>query len=96
MILLTGLGLWHVDKIKIPQTKWLLWGLILFVISMIIWGAVIVPTERKLTSISDKSLNEGSVDPGIIRLSKRWYNAAAIFVALIAIILILMVYRPVF
>src|SRR6266478_3496009 len=96
LILITGFGLWHVDRIKVMQTKWLLWGLILFVISMIVWGAVIVPTEKRLTSLSDKSLTEGNVDPGIIRLSKKWYNTAAIFVALMGIILILMVYRPVF
>ncbi|MER3445697.1 MAG: hypothetical protein C4291_02165 [Candidatus Dadabacteria bacterium] len=96
LILITGLGLWHVDKIKIMQSMWLLWGIILFVVSIILWGAVIVPTERKLTFLSDKSSNEGGIDPGIIRLSKRWYNTAVIFAALIVIIMILMAYRPVF
>lgn len=96
LILITGLGLWHVDKIKISQTRWPLWELILFVIATILWGAVIVPTEKKLTSLSEKSLTEGNVDPALIRLSKKWYNTATIFVALIVIILILMVYRPLF
>lgn len=70
--------------------------MILFVIATILWGAVIVPTEKKLTSLSEKSLTEGNVDPALIRLSKKWYNTATIFVALIVIILILMVYRPLF
>jgi uncharacterized membrane protein len=96
LILLTGLGLWHIDKIKIPQTRWLLWGLILFVIAMIFWGAIIIPTEKRLMSLSDKSLTEGNADSDLIRLSKKWYNTETILVALIAIILILMVYRPVF
>ena len=63
---------------------------------MIVWGAIIVPTEKKLISFSDRSLTEVSVDPDLIRLSKNWYNTVAIFVTLIVIILILMVYIPVF
>jgi uncharacterized membrane protein len=96
LILITGLGLWHIDRIKIIQTKWLLWGLILFVIATIFWGAVIVPTKKRLISLSEKSLTEGNVDPDLIRLSKKWYNTETIFVVLIVIILILMVYHPVF
>lgn len=96
LILITGLGLWHVDRIKIIQTKWLLWGLILFVIAIIFWGAIIVPTEKRLISLLEKSLTEGNVDPGLIRLSRKWYNTETMFVGLIVIILILMVYRPVF
>ncbi|SRR5579875_1313093 len=96
LILITGLGLWHMDKIKISQTRWPLWGLILFVIAIIFWGAVIVPTEKRLISLSERSLTEGNVDPALIKLSRKWYNTATIFAVLIVIILVLMVYRPVF
>ncbi len=84
------------DKIKISQTRWPLWGLILFVIAITFWGAVIVPTEKKLISLSERSLTEGNVDPALIKLSRKWYNTATIFAVLIVIILVLMVYRPVF
>ena len=96
LILITGVGLWHIDKIKIMQTKWLFWGLTLFIISIILWGAVIVPSEKKLVSLSERSLTEGNLDPNLIRLSKKWYNTVTLFAALIVIILLLMVYRPAF
>ncbi len=96
LILITGLGLWHIDRIKIMQSMWLLWGLLLFIISMIVWGSIIVPTEKRLISVSDKSLNEGNTDPSLIRLSQKWYSTTAIFVVIILIVLILMVYKPLF
>ncbi|HEX3035168.1 MAG TPA: DUF2269 family protein, partial [Thermodesulfobacteriota bacterium] len=94
LIFLTGLGLWHVNRIKITEAYWLLWGFIIFIISVVIWGAVIVPAEKKLISSSEKAMAEGKVDAELIRISRRWYNGVTFFVVLLIIILFLMVYRP--
>jgi Predicted integral membrane protein len=95
LVLITGLGLWHLNRIQITQAYWLLWGLILFIVSVIVWAAVIVPNEKKLIALSEKALVEGKVDAELIRASKRWYNGATLFVILLVIILFLMIYRPV-
>jgi uncharacterized membrane protein len=96
LILITGLGLWHIDRISVMEVKWLLWGLTLFIISIVLWGAVIVPTEKKLTLSSESSLIEGNLDPNLLKLSKKWYNGTTLLVAIIVITLILMIYKPTF
>jgi uncharacterized membrane protein len=94
LIFLTGLGLWHVNRIKIMDAYWLLWGFILFIISVTLWGAVIVPAEKKLISLSEKAVADGKVDADLIRFSRRWYNGVTLFLALLLIILFLMIFRP--
>jgi uncharacterized membrane protein len=94
LIFITGLGLWHINRIKITQAYWLLWGFILFIVSVILWGVVIVPAEKKLVSLSEEALAKGTVGDSLIKFSRRWYNGITLFVILLVIVLFLMIYRP--
>lgn len=70
---------------------WVFVALGLFVVSVILWLAVLVPAERKLLALSHRG---GEVPEEWFAVVKRWFRVGGIATLLILIVLVLMVAKP--
>jgi len=95
LIFITGFGLTGMQKIKILHTGWVLWGLILFIVSVLLWAFILRPSQKKMISLSDRALKEGTLDRSFYRLSTVWYVISIVVTLLLLTALFLMVYRPI-
>ncbi|HLO75244.1 MAG TPA: DUF2269 family protein [Magnetospirillum sp.] len=53
-------------------TPWVLWGLVLFIASGVVWVAVLIPVQSKLTAITRTFTADSEIPVAYWRLEKLW------------------------
>ncbi len=72
--------------------SWLIVSLVLFVLSAIVWLAVLVPAQKRLVALSE----EAEIPDEWHAVAKKWFMWGGIATILPLIILVLMVVKPYF
>lgn len=94
-ILVTGIWLAIEGGYPILGTGWILWALILFALSGVLFMAWIGPDQRRLQAIAEHGREAGAMDwDAYRRLSRRWEVAGALATAAPLGALALMVLKP--
>jgi uncharacterized membrane protein len=94
LIIAAGVALAIYGHFPLLRTGWILWTLVLFAISGIIFGSRVAPMQRELKAIAERGM-QGNFDyPGYHALAIRWeiWGAVALLTPLIG--LVLMVLKP--
>lgn len=97
LIVLTGLATAIIGRYPILGTPWILWSLVLFTISGVLFVTKVAPLQQQLRALAQQQSNTGSFDwPGYDALARRWemWGALALLTPLAA--LALMVLKPTF
>ena len=95
VLVLAGLGTAGVGHIPILSTGWILWSLVLIIISGIAFGAAVAPLQVKMAHLLRDGIEQGSIDWTQYRaLGRQWamWGGIATLAPLIAIAL--MVLKP--
>lgn len=96
VILITGVAAAVYGRMPILGTGWILWGVVLFAVSGIIFGLRVAPLQRRLYEAAKAGVRSESFDYAAYRgLAARWeaWGAAALLTPVGA--LVLMVLKPV-
>lgn len=94
-ILATGIGAAGYAGFSILGTGWILWTLILFGVSGVLFGVFVAPMQKRLRAMARLGRESGSFDlEGYLRLARRWefWGALALITPLAG--LALMVLKP--
>ena len=78
------------------RATWVFASLALFVVTGVLWGAVLVPVQRRLSAATGKMPSGGPLPPEVDALLARWFRVGGIATLLPLIILALMVLKPLF
>lgn len=95
VIIATGIAAAVVGGLPLLRTGWILWTLVLFTASGLIFMALVVPLQRQLLALAQAGAAAGAFDySGYHRLARRWeiWGAAALLTP--AAGLVLMVLKP--
>ncbi|MDD8018782.1 MAG: DUF2269 domain-containing protein [Bacteroidota bacterium] len=94
IILVTGYINATLFQLDIWSTKWLAWGMWLFIISGVLWGAVLFPLQYKLGKMAKEFQNNGSIPNEYWALGRAWvfFGSLSILIALSSIYF--MVFKP--
>ncbi len=95
LIIVTGVGMAEVAGWPIFGTGWILWSIILFAVSAVVFMARLAPLQRRMAEFAEAGAAGGSFDvDGWRRLSKQWdfWGAIATLAPLGAVVL--MVLKP--
>ena len=95
IIILTGLALAILGHFPLLTTSWILWSLVLFSISGILFAVRVAPLQRRLRVLAEEAAASGVFAAelfGALALQWRWWGAAALAAPLGA--LALMVLKP--
>jgi len=95
LLLLVNGGIIGTPYFKTHAT-WLFVSLGLFVVSGIVWGAVLVPIQKRLAAVIKATPGGASVPEEVDGLLKRWFRWGGIAAILPLITLVLMVFKPAF
>jgi uncharacterized membrane protein len=97
LIVATGLATAIIGHHPILRTPWILWSLVLFTISGVLFVTRVAPLQQQLRALAQKQSDAGSFDwTGYDALARRWetWGALALLAPLAA--LALMVLKPTF
>lgn len=95
VILVSGFGAAGIGGYPILRTPWILWSLVLFSVSGLIFGLRVVPLQRRLKALAKAGAGQDPFDwERYQRLARSWelWGAAALLTPLVA--LVLMVLKP--
>ncbi|RIX51670.1 DUF2269 family protein [Paenibacillus nanensis] len=73
--------------------NWLTLSLVLFAITGIIWGAALIPLQRRMIRISEECMAEGTISKSYREASRSWAICGTIATLLPIVILYLMVMK---
>ena len=94
LIIVAGVALAAYGHFPLLKTGWILWTLVLFAISGIIFGSRVAPMQRQLKAIAERGM-QGNFDyPRYHTLAIRWEIWGAIALLTPAAGLALMVLKP--
>ena len=94
LLLIGGYGMAATRPWPLHGVRWLEWGQGLFWLTALIWIIVLIPTQRRLISVSEAGRKAGSLPPEFARLSARWAMWGGIATLLPMIALLMMVIKP--
>ncbi len=93
VIIAGGVAAAHAGRIPMLSTGWVLWTIVLFILSGAIFGMRIAPLQRQLLSLTDA---QGAFDEmRYAQLAKQWRGWGMLAVALPVVGVVLMVLKPV-
>jgi uncharacterized membrane protein len=95
IIVVAGFGAAVVGRLPILRTAWILWSLVLFVVSGIAFMSRVVPLQRRMLALARSTADAAAFDwAGYRRLSLRWelWGGVALLTPVAA--LALMVLKP--
>jgi uncharacterized membrane protein len=72
LIVAGGYGMAASAGLNLATTRWLLWGQILFVVSGILWLAVLVPIQIRQAQLAAGFADDGAIPRDYRDLSARW------------------------
>ncbi len=95
LIIVAGFGAAGIGRIPMLRTDWILWSIILLVVSGIAFMAQVVPLQRQLRDVARNASGAGDFDLARYdALSRRWGLWGAIALAAPLIAVSLMVLKP--
>jgi len=96
LIVVTGLATAIIGRYPILRTSWILWSLVLFTISGVLFVTRVAPLQQQLRTLAQKQSASSFDWPGYDALARRWetWGALALLAPLAA--LALMVLKPTF
>jgi uncharacterized membrane protein len=95
VIVAAGIAAAIVGGLPLLRTRWILWSLVLFTISGIVFMWQVVPLQRRLHELMRRAIDGGAPDWALYHtLSRRWelWGAVALLTPVAA--LVLMVLKP--
>jgi uncharacterized membrane protein len=97
VIVTTGIIAAVKSGLPLLHTGWILWTLVLFTISGLIFMAFVVPLQRQLLALAQAGSGRGSFDyDGYAKVARRWDMWGAAALSAPAAGLVLMVLKPAF
>jgi uncharacterized membrane protein len=94
LMVISGVGMIHIQKLDFFHTNWLLWGTGAFALSGILWLFVLIPLQIKLARLSRIFTPEAPI-PAIYWTLERWWLVIGLLaIVLPTITLFLMVLKP--
>jgi uncharacterized membrane protein len=95
-ILVFGTGIANVLLHDIPllETGWLLWALIMFTVSGIVWGSILIPIQIKQAQAAREFPTDEVIPASYWRRERMWFGYGAIAIITPFISLALMVLKP--
>lgn len=95
LIIATGIGAAIVGGFPLLRTGWILWTIVLFAISGLIFMFRVAPLQRRLRALAQAGASAGNFDfAGYHRLARRWEMWGAAALVTPAAALVLMVLKP--
>ena len=94
LVLSTGLLMGRVFGEDFWKLYWISWGLALFVVSGLIWLAVLVPIQLRQAQLARGFAAGGTIPPDYLRLSRWWMIFGTVAALLPLANLYFMVMRP--
>ena len=94
LVLATGIGnaiIYHMDYWNI---RWMAWGMWLFVVSGVIWAAILIPLQIKQARMAKQFAITGSIPDEYWLLSKLWMGFGVAATVLPLINIYWMVFKP--
>ena len=91
LVVIGGYGMAARRPWPLHGLPWLEWGQGLFWLSALIWVLVLVPTQRRLITVSEDGRQKGSLPPEFAGLTRRWAMWGGIATLLPMIVLFLMI-----
>ena len=83
-----------IHEIEIMQIKWLVWGVVLFSLSGLIWVFILIPIQRKQAKASREFSIDGAIPENYWRREFWWYVFGIIAIILPLLNLYWMVFKP--
>ena len=94
IIVISGVGMIHLQKLDFYHTPWLLWGTGLFALSGILWLFILLPLQIKLARLSHNFTSDAPI-PAQYWVLEKWWIIIGILATLLPITtLFLMVLKP--
>ena len=72
LLIVGGYGMALVGQLDLFQPNWLGYGQLLFLLSGLIWVAVLIPYQWKLSRIAQELRENGDIPSEYLRLSRAW------------------------
>ena len=94
IILISGIISILISDMTFLQTKWVTWGLGLFILSGIIWHVIIIPVQHKQTKLAREFANENSIPDEYWRLCKIWNISGSLAFVIPLTAVYFMVFKP--
>jgi len=76
------------------HATWVMWGAGFFGVAGILWGAVLIPTQKKQAALARDFANGGPIPEAYWKLTRRWAVWGTVTTLLALVTLGLMVVRP--
>ena len=73
MVLFAGLAMAQVAGLSTTQTPWIWHGLVLFTLSGVIWGGVLIPLQIMQAKAARQFENGGEIPERYWRLNRHWF-----------------------
>ena len=94
LILATGIGNAILHQLNYWNIGWLAWGMGLFIVSGIIWGAVLIPIQIKQARMARDFADGGTIPDEYWQLGKLWMIFGTVATVLPLINIYWMVFKP--
>jgi len=73
---------------------WIIVSVVLFALSGIVWGAVLVPLQKRLARLTEAMPPHGALPPECDALISKWFRWGGVATLLPFVTLLLMVFKP--
>jgi len=94
-IILSGVATAMLGDLPILGTRWILWTLLLFAVSGLVFGFRVAPLQRRLLALAESGVRSGSFEyPRYQALARRWETWGAVALVTPLLGLIFMVLKP--
>ncbi|PYI55459.1 DUF2269 family protein [Paenibacillus flagellatus] len=96
IVLLIGTGEMMAGQLGYSHAdwNWMTVSLALFVLTGLLWAAVLIPNQRIMIRESERSLREGKLTPRYRKASRTWDNVGLLASLMPLAVLVLMVVKP--
>lgn len=93
--LVSGIVLALLDHARLGHAKWLVISIILYTVMAGLWHGRLIPMRKKMQAMIDAVASE-SLPAGYEAMARQWAGVSGVILTLLALILLLMVWRPAF
>ncbi len=73
LVLFAGLGMAHVGGLSTTETPWIWHGVVLFSVSGLVWGCVLIPLQIVQARAARAFENGGDIPERYWRLNRQWF-----------------------
>jgi len=91
--LVTGIALIFHTDVRMSRAIWLILSIILYTVLSSLWHGTLIPLRKRMATMIEGA--GGSLPADYETLARQWVKVSGSVVALFAVILVLMIWRPV-